>query len=150
MIKVIKMRRTHLGVYGIAIYDDKVLLIKKAEGPYIGLLDLPGGGLEFGETPEQTLVREFREEAGLDITDYKLSFCDSLCFWHNATRDKATVELHHIGIFYEIAVESLVDVKTEPDGLDSDGALWFDLANGDRNMLAPFVKMAISKLTLSL
>jgi len=140
---VIKMRRTHLGVYGIAKYDNKLLLIKKSEGPYMGLFDLPGGGLEFGETPEQTLVREMKEETGINVTNYKLSFCDSLCLWHNATSDKSTVELHHIGIFYEITVDSLVDVKAEPDGLDSHGALWFDLLDGDREMLAPFAKMAL-------
>jgi len=142
------MRHTHLGVYGIVKCDNKILLIKKVEGPYMGLLDLPGGGLEFGETPEQTLIREMQEETGLDVTNYKLSFCDSLCFYHNATNDKTTVELHHIGIFYEITVDSLLDVKSEPDGLDSGGALWFDLAGGDREMLAPFAKMAMERHNL--
>lgn len=33
----------HLGVYGILIKNDKILLIKKGNGPYKGLLDLPGG-----------------------------------------------------------------------------------------------------------
>jgi len=140
------MKRTHLGVYGIVKHDNKILLIKKAEGPYTNLFDLPGGGFEFGEKPEQTLIRELLEETGLNITNYKLSFCDSLCLHHNATSDKSTVELHHIGIFYKITVESLSEVKSEPDGFDSDGALWFDLADGDRSMLAPFAKMAIDKI----
>jgi len=51
------MRRTHLGVYGIVKHDNKLLLIKKAEGPYTNLYNLPGGGVEFGETPEQALTR---------------------------------------------------------------------------------------------
>lgn len=29
---------------------------------------MPGGGMEFGETPEQTALREFDEETGLRIT----------------------------------------------------------------------------------
>ncbi len=32
-----------LGAYGIVIENNKILLIKKAKGPYEGLLDLPGG-----------------------------------------------------------------------------------------------------------
>jgi len=140
------MKRTHLGVYGIVKYKDKLLLIKKAEGPYTSLYDLPGGGFEFGETPEQVLIREMLEETGLSITNYKLSFCGSLCFEHNLTKDKSTVELHHIGMFYEVVIDGLIDVKCEPDGLDSNGAFWFDLVDGDYEMLAPFVKMALGKV----
>ena len=62
----------HLGCYGLLIEGNKVLLIKKKTGPYDGLLDLPGGSLEFGETPEIALKREFMEETGLDITKYSV------------------------------------------------------------------------------
>lgn len=86
------------------------------------------------------------EETGLSITNYKLDFCDSLCFGHNLTKDKSTVELHHIGMFYEIVLDKIVDVKREPDGQDSNGAFWFDLADGDYEKLAPFVKMALGKI----
>ena len=48
----------HLGVYGLVVRDNKILLIKKVSGPYDGLLDLPGGSLEFGERPIETLKRE--------------------------------------------------------------------------------------------
>ena len=59
------MKHTHLGVYAIIRQNRKFLLIKKARGPYTGMFDLPGGKIEFGETPEQTLVREVAEETGL-------------------------------------------------------------------------------------
>ena len=42
----------HLGVYGLVINDNKILLIKKYGGPYDGKLDLPGGTIEFGEKVE--------------------------------------------------------------------------------------------------
>ena len=54
----------HLGVYGLIVKDNKILLIKKVSGPYDGLLDLPGGCLEFGELPIETLKRELEEETG--------------------------------------------------------------------------------------
>ena len=65
-------KHTHIGVYGLIIKDNKILLIKKATGPYDGLLDLPGGSFEFGETPIEALKREIEEESGLIIHDYEL------------------------------------------------------------------------------
>lgn len=41
-----------LGAYGIIIENNKILLVKKFGGPYNGLLDLPGGTIEFCEKPE--------------------------------------------------------------------------------------------------
>ena len=43
-----------LGAYGIIIENNKILLVKKFGGPYNGLLDLPGGTIEFCEKPEAT------------------------------------------------------------------------------------------------
>ena len=50
-----------LGAYGLLINNNKILLIKKKTGPYDGLLDLPGGTIEFNERPTEALKREFRE-----------------------------------------------------------------------------------------
>lgn len=49
-------------VYGILIEDGKLLLSKQWDG-----YDLPGGGVEIDETIEQSLVREFMEETGMEI-----------------------------------------------------------------------------------
>ena len=62
----------HLGVYGLIVKDNKILLIKKVSGPYDGLLDLPGGGLEFGERPIETLKRELEEETGIIVKKCEL------------------------------------------------------------------------------
>ena len=48
----------HIGIYGLSIKDDKILLIKKKTGPYDGKLDLPGGTIEFCERPSEALKRE--------------------------------------------------------------------------------------------
>ena len=62
--------KTHFGVYGIFKEDKKILLIKKARGPYTGLYDLPGGSQEAGESFEETLKREFLEETGLTLKSF--------------------------------------------------------------------------------
>lgn len=57
-----------LAAYGLIRRDASVLLCRIAEGyGDAGAWTLPGGGVEFGETPEAAAVREIREETGLEV-----------------------------------------------------------------------------------
>jgi 8-oxo-dGTP diphosphatase len=50
--------------YAIVIKDGQLLTPK-----HFGRNNLPGGGIELGETPEEAVTRETKEETGIDITN---------------------------------------------------------------------------------
>ncbi len=54
---------------GAVIRDDngRLLLVKRGHEPGAGLWSLPGGRIEPGETDAEALVREMREETGLEV-----------------------------------------------------------------------------------
>lgn len=60
--------RPIVGVGGVTIDGDRVLLVRRAHPPLQGEWSLPGGGVEVGETLEAAVVREVREETGIAVT----------------------------------------------------------------------------------
>jgi 8-oxo-dGTP diphosphatase len=47
--------------------DNKIILIKRNTPPFVGFWALPGGRMDPGETIDQTVIREVKEETGLDV-----------------------------------------------------------------------------------
>lgn len=122
-----------IGTLALIVKDKKVLMGKKGNRPGHFLSDawhFPGGKSDDGETPEQTVIREMKEELGMDIKiirklcEYDLTFGDStslnvvfVCESDNVpianddlvdakyfTHDEI-LELHHKASFDKLPVE---------------------------------------------
>ena len=84
-------------VAGICIQNGKVLLQKPTNDTAYAF---PGGHVELGETNEQTLIREYHEEIGVDITVNDLKWVGEVFFpWGNKS-------CHQICLYY------MVDINT--------------------------------------
>jgi 8-oxo-dGTP diphosphatase len=64
--------RPYLAVSAAIFRDGRVLIVRRARPPAHGLYTLPGGGVELGETLEQSVIREVHEETGLVIAPLEL------------------------------------------------------------------------------
>ncbi|HZU05357.1 MAG TPA: NUDIX hydrolase [Chloroflexota bacterium] len=56
-----------LTVDGVVVENGAVLLIRRRHPPFAGHYALPGGFVDYGETVEAAVVREVREETGLEV-----------------------------------------------------------------------------------
>jgi 8-oxo-dGTP diphosphatase len=66
-------QRPYLAVSAAIIRDGKVLVVRRARNPALGIYTLPGGGVETGETLMQAVTREVREETSLEIEPVALA-----------------------------------------------------------------------------
>jgi 8-oxo-dGTP diphosphatase len=65
--------RPYLAVSAAIFRDGRVLIVRRARPPANGLYTLPGGGVELGETLEEAVIREVREETALDVEPVALA-----------------------------------------------------------------------------
>lgn len=66
-------KRPYIGVGVIVRNGDQILLIKRQNAHGDGTWSMPGGHLEYGESPQACALRETQEETGVMITD--VTFC---------------------------------------------------------------------------
>jgi len=93
----------HFRVGGILIRDRKLFIQKDKKN----IFAIPGGHISFGETSEKALIREFKEEIGVDILVNRLIWIEEN-FWKWGKKDA-----HNISFYY------LITLKNDKDILDT-------------------------------
>jgi mutator protein MutT len=125
-------KNMRLGVYGIIIDKKHIVLTTKVDGPFVGLLDLPGGGVEFGENAEQTLKRELKEEVAMDFSGCHLF--DNLSY---------VLEEETFQQFGQIYI--IKDARSIPNIIAEDPWDWYSLLHIDLEELTPFARTVIDR-----
>lgn len=87
--------RPRVRVAGILIEDDKILLIEHLKKDKRYWL-VPGGGVDWGESTAEALIREYKEETNLDISVEKFLFLSE-----TIAPDK---QKHVINLYFQIKV----------------------------------------------
>ena len=104
-----------LAVDAVAIRGNRILLITRGNEPWKGMLAFPGGFVEKGENPEDAVIRELKEECGIDGRVLRL-----LDVKGNPERDPRG---HIVSIAY------LIDARGEPvAGDDAETANWYEIS----------------------
>ena len=125
-------------VYGIATFNDEILLVRSSN-PQLQppVWWLPGGGIEFGESPEEALTREFHEETGLTISSPHL-----LCVTSDLRRRPNGDHVHTVRIHY--VIEHFSGTLAPEQQGTTDFAAWISRADLASRNVAPYVHEALA------
>jgi len=90
-----------VGVGGVIIRDDRILLERRRNDPGKGKWSIPGGIVELGESTEEAVIREVKEETGLDVENPEL-----IDVVNNITKDeKDQIKYHFVIIDYSVKLK---------------------------------------------
>ena len=130
--------RTRVAAYAVCIDGaDRILLCRIAPSVVAGeVWTLPGGGLEFGESPERAVLRELSEETG------QAGEIVSLVEVNDRLIDKRrSGPLHAIRIVYRVRITG-GDLRDETAG-STDACAWFTIEETRRLHLGDLARRAI-------
>ena len=97
-------RKTIRVVAAIILDGDKIFATQRGHGEFKGGWEFPGGKIEVGETPEEALIREVREELDTEIKvgelvetveyDYPAFHLSMDCFWAQVVSGELVLKEH--------------------------------------------------------
>ncbi len=115
-----------------------ILFTLKKSGPYKGLWGLPGGAIEFGETPEEALKRELLEETALAAAKLELlSIATTIGEYNNHGE---LYQFHHIGIIYKVS-----NITLMPHLVPEEEGRWIAFKDIKQDELTPFAKHVLKE-----
>ena len=90
-----------VGIGAVIVHEGKIVLEKRGNEPSKGKWSIPGGLVELGESPEDAVIRETKEETGLHVENPSLIDIVS-----NVDLDeKGKVKYHYVIIDYHVHVK---------------------------------------------
>lgn len=107
----------------VVLHEGRVLITQRPSGTHLeGLWEFPGGKLEPGESPEEALVRECREELGveldvvdiLDVTAHTYPHRDVVLFFYVALIREGTIEHRGVAAHRFVDARELDDAELPP------------------------------------
>ncbi len=111
--------------------------------PDSGRWTMPGGGMEWGETAEQTALRELEEETGLSA---RLgSVLGVFSRWFSAEEAALGEPGHVIGVVYKGTVVG-GELRTQFDEGTTDAAAWFSLEEARSLPLVELVDFVLARV----
>lgn len=119
------------------IIKDNKLLVESCDYGRGRFCKLPGGGHQWGETMQEALVREVKEELGLDILPKRLLLArDYIAKNYHTVLDEP--RFHQAELMFECDVEdfSKLGTGTEPDG-EGQQIKWIDLDDLQKSDFVP-------------
>ncbi|MFI7704646.1 NUDIX hydrolase [Nonomuraea sp. NPDC049480] len=114
-----------LAAYAVCIEDERALLARHVSPAGESTWTLPGGRVEHGEDPFDTVIREVAEETGCDAVVERLLGVDSRVI--PAAVARAGVEHQNVGIFYQIRITG-GQLRPEPNGEIAE-SIWTPIAD---------------------
>ena len=86
-----------------------MLLTTRAFEPAKGKLDLPGGFVDMNVTAEEALIRELKEELGIDVCNpqYLFSLPNEYQF--------SGIIVHTLDMFFKVEIDDTIQIKTDDD-----------------------------------
>lgn len=122
----------------VIIEDNKILLVKRNNKPFIGYWGMPGGKIEFAEHIEKAAVREFKEETNIDTEFEKLCGIASEIIY-----EKGEGKLHSI-LFICKLNHLHTDIKETKEGK----LKWVEINNLEKEKIIPSDILMIKEFVL--
>ena len=137
-------RLQRVAAYALAVRDGEVLLTRNsARGPHPGSWTLPGGGIDHGEDPRASVVREVREETGLACTPGDVLDVTSTHFEGTAPSGRRE-DFHALQIVFDATVEAGEPRVVETGGT-TDAVAWVPVATlGEDREVRDLVRKALA------
>lgn len=108
--------RPEVCVGAIAVDNDRLLLVRRGHGAAAGEWSVPGGRVEAGETLAEAVVRELREETGVE------GVCNDLIGWV----ERISADSHYVILDFRVDV---LEPSEPVAGDDAAEAAWVPLSD---------------------